>query len=197
MDDDGVVINHQDLSSQLPPEVSITTPSLNPFVTQHENINAKALLLRVDNRSDVSVKLNNKNISNFSFDPTSKILEVNLNLKEGKNNLYVVGKNDFGSDNDNVNIEYQKVQLLSPPVITITYPQENNFTTANNLVLIQGTIEHVDKYENATALINNAVSKKFLFNPSSINFQCEVQLNPEQTLLMYKLLMTLEQLKKP
>ena len=47
MDDDGVVINHQDLSNQLPPEVSITTPSTNPFVTQHENINAKALLLRV------------------------------------------------------------------------------------------------------------------------------------------------------
>ena len=178
MDDDGVVINHQDLSNQLPPDVSITTPSTDPFVTQHENINAKALLLRVDNRSDVTVKLNNKNITNFSFDPTSKILEVNLNLKEGKNNLYVVGNNDFGSDNDNVNIEYQKVQLLSPPVITITYPQENNFTTANNLVLIQGTIEHVDKYENATALINNVASKKFLFNPSSINFQCEVQLNP-------------------
>ena len=69
MDDDGVVINHQDLSNQLPPDVSITTPSTDPFVTQHENINAKALLLRVDNRSDVTVKLNNKNITNFSFDP--------------------------------------------------------------------------------------------------------------------------------
>ena len=121
MDDDGVVINHQDLSNQLPPEVSITTPSTNPFVTQHENINAKALLLRVDNRSDVTVRLNNKNISNFSFDPTSKILEVNLNLKEGKNNLYVEGKNNFGSDNDNVNIEYQKfsyfLHQLSPLLI--------------------------------------------------------------------------------
>ena len=59
-----------------------------------------------------------------------------------------------------LNIEYQRVQLLSTSNGTITYPPRKQLTTANNLVLIQGTIEHVDKYENATALINNAVSKK-------------------------------------
>ena len=92
--------------------------------------------------------------------------------------MLVKGKNNFGSDQDVTDIEFQQAQLLSPPIIDITYPQENTFSTSNNLLLIRGTIKHVDKYENATAYLNNVASRQFLFNPMSQNFQCQVQLSP-------------------
>ncbi len=177
-DDDRAVIVHEDRSNQLPPDVNITDPTSDPFISQHQNINAKAMLLRVNNKSDIVVKLNNKNITHFSFDPVTKILDVNLNLSPGKNNLLVKGKNNFGSDQDITSIEFQQAQLLSPPIIDITYPLENPFSTSNNLLSINGTIKHVDKYENATAYLNNIASRQFLFNPMSQNFQCQVQLSP-------------------
>ncbi len=177
-DDDRAIIVHQDRSNQQPPDVNITDPTINPFVSQHQNVNVKAVLLRVNSRSDITLKFNNRNISNFTFDPVTKLLEVNLNLEPGKNNVLVKGKNNFGSDQDVTDIEFQQAQLLSPPIIDITYPQENTFSTSNNLLLIRGTIKHVDKYENATAYLNNVASRQFLFNPMSQNFQCQVQLSP-------------------
>ena len=118
------------------------------------------MLLRVNSRSDITLKFNNKTISNFTFDPLTKLLEVNLNLEPGKNNVFVKGKNNFGSDQDVTVIEFQQAQLLSPPIIDITYPQENTFSTSNNLLLIRGTIKHVVKYENATAYLNNVASRQ-------------------------------------
>ena len=41
--------------------------------------------------------------------------------------MFVKGKNNFGSDQDVTVIEFQQAQLLSPPIIDITYPQENTF----------------------------------------------------------------------
>ena len=177
-DDDRVIIVHQDLSNQQPPDVNIIEPSTNPFISQHQNINVKAVLLRVNSRSDITLKLNNNTLSNYTFDPASKQLEVNLNLTPGKNNVLVKGKNSFGSDQDIAVIEFQQAQLLLPPIIDIAYPQENIFSTTNNLLSIRGTIKHVDKYENASAYLNNVPSRQFLFNPMSQNFQCQLQLSP-------------------
>ena len=78
-------------------------------------------MLRVNSKPDITLKFNNKTISNFTFDPVTKLLEVNLNLEPGKNNVFVKGKNNFGSDQDVTVIEFQQAQLLSPPIIDITY----------------------------------------------------------------------------
>ena len=66
-DDDRAIIVHQDRSNQQPPDVNITDPTTNPFVSQHQNVNVKAVLLRVNSRSDITLKFNNRNISNFTF----------------------------------------------------------------------------------------------------------------------------------
>ena len=165
-DDDRVVIVHQDRSNQQPPDVNITDPVTDPFVSQHQNINVKVMLLRVNSRSDITLKFNNKTISNFTFDPVTKLLEVNLNLEPGKNNSVSERKKQLGSDQDVTVIEFQPAQLLSPPIIDITYPQENTFSTSNNLLSISGTIMHVDKYENATAYLNNVASPTVFIQPN-------------------------------
>ena len=123
-DDDRVVIVHQDRSNQQPPDVNITDPVTDPFVSQHQNINVKAMLLRVNSRSDITLKFNNKTISNFTFDPVTKLLEVNLNLEPGKNNVFVKGKNNFGSDQDVTVIEFQQAQLLSCLLYTSPSPRD-------------------------------------------------------------------------
>ena len=92
--------------------------------------------------------------------------------------MLVKGKNNFGSDQDVTDIEFQQAQLLLPPIIDISYPLENIVSTTNNLLTIRGTIKHVDKYENASAALNNVASRQFLFNPMSQNFQCQLQLSP-------------------
>ena len=76
-DDDRVVIVHQDRSNQQPPDVNITDPVTDPFVSQHQNINVKAMLLRVNSRSDITLKFNHKTISNFTFDLRCTASQIN------------------------------------------------------------------------------------------------------------------------
>lgn len=174
--EDNTIVIYKERQLGLPPNVTITSPSDNPHVSQQKNVTVLATINHVNNASNIELKFNNNPTTNFMFNSVTNELEVNLNLKDGRNKIHIKATNTHGNSDDEAVIEYKDIALLSPPIITYSFPSENVHVTTDKMILIQGQIEHVDQHTNAKAFINGLEARTFLFNAASQNFQCELQL---------------------
>lgn len=159
-----------------PPVVQFISPSVQNSTVTATPYKVIAQVLNVDNASQIQLKFNAFNQSNFMFNPQTHTLEFMANLIEGMNVVKVKGTNAVGSDSKTVYIEYQKpVQTGNPPQITITNPASNPFLTANNQITVNATVVNVTSGSNIFVWANGTAISGFSYN--SANSQLTIPLN--------------------
>lgn len=102
------------------PVVEITNPSQNRKKVTKSTFKLLAEVLNIKRSKKIIVKVNGENNRDFSFNPTTHKLEVNLKLREGENNVSIRAANAAGNSRDAATIVYNPptpdpVVIADPP----------------------------------------------------------------------------------
>lgn len=105
-----------------PPVVTITNPAANPHTQYTPVCPVSATILNVDNASQITVTFNGVPTSGFNYNTTTKVLDINLALSLGENNIVITATNSAGSASDTRKIFYKRDEVVPPPTVTFTSP---------------------------------------------------------------------------
>lgn len=165
--------------SNTKPSVIITYPTVDPFKTISSAITVTASVFNVGSRNDITVKVNGSPLPNFTYDAVTKALSVTSVLNQGNNSFYISAVNPYGTDWKNVNVVYE--QGITPqsqkPVITLTNPNQNPFTTGQSSITVTGTVQNVSSKNEIAAYVNNVPNDIFTYDPNTKVIQLTTTLN--------------------
>ena len=142
------------------PVVTITDPSNSPKNTENGTYNVKADIQNISSSSQISVNVNNSSKS-FNFDASSGKLNFNLDLSEGNNDIEIIAVNDGGMDDDNKTIVYTLPEVVEPPVVEFTNPNQVNSEFEDGTYNIAGNVKNIESINQLTLKVNNSVLSNF------------------------------------
>jgi hypothetical protein len=154
----------------VPPVVTITSPNSNPYTSAVATQNFVATVLNVNSQNEITVKFNNQVVTNWSYNMTSKVLNFNnAALVTGSNVFTVTATNTAGTDSKNTTVIYKPVvnPVVVPPVVTITSPNTNPYTSGTPTQNFTATVLNVNSQNEITVTFNNQVVSGWSFNTNS------------------------------
>lgn len=150
-----------------PPVVTFIQPSVNNSTTESNQQTFSATVSNVSGSSDITVRVNGRTFTGFSYDANNTLVSVPVNLIEGANIVEIRGTNTAGSDQKTRTIYYKKREALPLPVVNFTNPVENPTTVYSVNYRAQAKVLNVEGSNNITLKINGTASRNFTYSPSS------------------------------
>jgi hypothetical protein len=147
-----------------PPQINILAPQTNPYISQSAYANLRARVLHVRNKADIFCYLNGVN---QAFTLTETLLESNLNLRPGRNEVRIVASNTAGRDEAMTVIIYEEKIEVPPttryaPEVRIVFPQRSPFTTNQDNISLVADVKYVQGSRNVQLKVNG-VNAQFSF----------------------------------
>ncbi|HXC04921.1 MAG TPA: hypothetical protein VNZ86_09230, partial [Bacteroidia bacterium] len=164
-------------TGNLQPTLLITTPTANPYVSPGNFISITAATTHVSSRNDVHIQVNGVNLTAFSFDPATGLVNFSSYLNPGSNSFYLNVSNSGGSDSKNLLVMYSQAETPKP-LITILSPNQNPFTSAVNNFVLEGKIEHITYPSQVQVKLNGQNFPNFGFNPVNGSLEISTVLVP-------------------
>lgn len=156
-----------------PPTVQITAPADNS-TTNQPMVELRAALTNVSEASQISVFANRRQISDFRFDRRANSVSANVALSEGANSLIVKVQNADGSDEESVNIRFEKRK--TPPTVQILSPADGS-STRNENAKLTAKIENVSSPNDVEVRVNKSILTNFAFDGNG-NLSADLKLAP-------------------
>jgi len=186
-DEASVRVTYEKPEPVLPdPVVQIIAPARSGSTVQTDRYNLKARVQHVENKNDVTLLVNGKKLSNFSFDSRRGNLSAFIDLKNGKNDILVQARNESGSASATSSILYEaarqrdkEVSKVQPPTVDITSGSQPTINPLNPTVgssSIIATITNISSKRQITFTANGKRITDFSFNASSGRFEARVLL---------------------
>jgi hypothetical protein len=158
------VIYNQPVAVVPAPVVTITSPTVNPYATSSNVATVNAIVLNVTSPAQISVLVNGMATATFSYNLSTKQLTMTSNLIAGANIVTITASTASGSDSKSQTIIYSQPVATPAPVVTITTPNVNPYTTAVNTTLVNATIINVLTASQISVTLNGAATTAFYFN---------------------------------
>ena len=159
-----------------PPAVTFLSPAVSPHSFAVSNMTIKATVLNVFGKPGISVKQNGSAITNFSFNPITKLVSFNANLINGSNMFEIKGTNTVGSDAKVARVIYKKPLEINPPIVTITKPNVTPYMVGFPTQTITANILNVNNANNVTAVYNGVAVSNFIYDPATTEFSYSANL---------------------
>ncbi|MFZ5554723.1 MAG: beta strand repeat-containing protein [Bacteroidota bacterium] len=157
------------------PVIIMVQPGTNNFTTANSTENITANILNVAAQSNIQFKVNNVAVP-FTFNPASGTLNAAVNLNNGSNTISVTATNNCGSVNSTSSITYNRP--LVPPVVTITVPSVNPYSTTVGTCSVMATILNVNSISGVSMKVNGSSTSNFTFNVATHQLGSNVTLVP-------------------
>lgn len=170
------IMYSQPVTSSPAPSVTITSPTVNPFNTSSNTASVNAIVLNVVSSSQIAVTINGSVTSAFSYNMSTKQLTLTANLIAGANIVTVAASNASGSDSKSTTIIYSPPFAVALPVVTITSPSANPFTTATNIVPVNATVLNVTSSAQIAVAVNGSATSSFTYNVATKQLTLSVNL---------------------
>jgi hypothetical protein len=150
------------------PAIIVNYPNTNPFTTGNNLITITGNVLNVGTRNDITVKVNGFPTQNFAYDAMNKSLSINSTLNAGNNSFYISAVNPYGNDWKSLNVIYDQGSVSPPqnqkPIVTITNPAQNPFTTNQPSITVMGTVTNVGSRNDISAYVNGTANTSFKYD---------------------------------
>jgi len=130
-----ITVNFQDCKS---PIITLVNPTSNGTTVSTAAYSFSALVQNATNQQ-ITVSLNNVNVTNFSFNPTSGSLQGNVNLVVGVNTFVITSTNQCGTVSQSFTVNYQTCIV---PAITLISPSTNGTTVGNANFILSASIQN-------------------------------------------------------
>ena len=132
-----------------------------------------AKVLYVNSASDITVKINGNQITNFNYVPTSDLVNFTAVLSQGSNIIEVKGVNQDGLDVETTTIIYKRRVILQlKPVVTITNPATDNIVFGVQNITVNAMVLNVADASGIEVKLNGVITSNFTFNQATklLNF---------------------------
>ncbi|WP_107039520.1 hypothetical protein [Brumimicrobium mesophilum] len=178
-DYDETTIFYRPAVVKLAPVVDILTPNVNPLNTENLNEVVTVKVENVDSQSEIEVRINGIQTSNFTFNSGTSRVQFTATLNEGPNTVKVSASNAHGSDFDETSLIYFPDGIIKekPPVVNILKPSANPLSTFKISENITAKVENVDTKQKIEILINGVQTSNFTYNNGTGLVQFSAKLN--------------------
>jgi hypothetical protein len=167
------------LETGVQPTVLITRPTRTPFTVENNTYQLEASITEVSRRAGISVSMNGRTLTDFSFDPNTGQLRSNLNLQEGTNNIRILAQNETGQDQAETSIVYQAPRQQRPAQVQITTPA-NGFRTQSPTTSVRATVRFVNNKNEIQLDINGRAFNNFSFSNGTVSANIPLQMGYNQ-----------------
>jgi len=162
-----IIYKQEEYTSLPPPIVTITNPNTSPKTVTSSQYTIMATVLNVTSKNNIKFYLNGQSLTNFTYNASSKVLTASISLINGTNTVSITGTNSVGSDTKTAILKYQRPQEILPPLVTITKPYVNPYTTHSPVENINATVLRVAGKSAIKVLLNGSQITNFTYSTSS------------------------------
>ncbi|MEL6925014.1 MAG: hypothetical protein AAFO94_13275, partial [Bacteroidota bacterium] len=156
------------------------------YRTESRRATIRASIRNVDRRADVRLTVNGYNTNDFEFNNLKGRLSANVDLREGRNTVVIMGRNEAGEDQDDIVINYEPYVApprVEPPVVTITNvsePTANAYRPNECTSVVTATILNVESRQDINFLVNGQRNTNFSFDARRKVLRSDVRLTRER-----------------
>ncbi|MCJ7448703.1 MAG: hypothetical protein MUO72_13535, partial [Bacteroidales bacterium] len=151
------------------PFINILIPGASPFNTYEPMQEIRAKITGVKGKENISLSFNGINISNFTFDDNSLVLNSSVSLKDGSNTLIVTARNDAGQD-EKSQIIIKETRPCPPPVLKMIEPAQNKLLTDIPSCTIRTEVKNIAGRDQISITLNDRIITNYNFTGSEIIF---------------------------
>lgn len=169
----------------LPPTVKIITPEANPYTTSNTVERIVARAENITKRQEIEILDNNRVISIFNFNTSSKLIEFDLPITSESHLVKINVTNTAGSATDSRVIQKKKIVAL-PPTVKIIIPATNPFTTTGTTQQVVAKVENITQKQQIEVTVNNLIVTNFNFNSSTKQIDISPSLSQESNSVKIK-----------
>jgi citrate lyase gamma subunit len=135
----------------------------------------------VKTKTDITVTIDGVTENNFSYVPTTNIINGTIKLAPGTHKIIIKAKNECGEDTETINVTVADPCI--PPVVTFTVSQltENTYTHK-----LSGKVMNASTKSEITITVNGTPDNSFTFVPSTSQISLSLKLNPGKHTVVVK-----------
>ncbi len=145
-----------------PPVVYFVDPQASPYTTMNSTFLLKAEVLNVAGSQNVTFKQNGSVNQNFTFNSSTHDFQSSVVLAPGQNVFEIIGTNNAGTAQATTIIIYER-QAPKPPIVTITNPSANPYTTENSTFALSATVLNVTAANQIAVTFNGQTMSNFTY----------------------------------
>lgn len=161
--EDRTVINYdRPTPAAQAPVVQINEPAHNSTASD-ARIRFRASTQHVTAKNQLTLRVNDRVITNFTFNGRDGSVTANLTLAEGNNIIELSASTPGGSDQARAQVVFNLVVISNPPVVRIQAPA-NNSNTENATANLRASVERVTKKEDITIRVNGNPLTNFTYD---------------------------------
>ena len=153
------------------PTVVITNPSVNSYTSTSQSYTVRATIKNVSSKNDIGLVYNGVSNTNFTYDATSQTFAFPLMLLNGSNSFMITATNVNGNTTSNAIVFFESPIVVTPPlpapIIKITSPTTNPYSTTMNNATVLATVLNVAAQSQISVTINGVATGSFLYNATS------------------------------
>ncbi|MEY4604887.1 MAG: hypothetical protein RIT43_2179 [Bacteroidota bacterium] len=164
----------------LPPLINILQPTSSNFSTSAINYTIVASVTNVENRQELSFKVNGVPNLNFTFNPQTDRFESTVILNQGSNSFELSATNACGNASVSTSISYTNCQL---PILTQITPAENEVNVSSSSYSFVLSAQNVTS-SGLTIGINNRSWSNFSYNQTTGQLSGTAPLQPGQNVFV-------------
>ncbi|MDD3685819.1 MAG: hypothetical protein PHE56_03535, partial [Bacteroidales bacterium] len=135
----------------------------------------------VKTKTDITVTIDGVTENNFSYIPTTNVINGKIKLAPGTHKIIIKAKNECGEDVETINVTVADPCI--PPVVTFTVSPltENAYTHK-----LTGKVMNASTKSEITITVNGSPDNSFTFTPSTSQISLNLKLNPGKHTIVVK-----------
>jgi len=177
-----MVLECYDYESEYEEEKVISEPAFIEYIKPEDGSTTKeasAILQiktgNITHADEIKVLLNDATIKGIEFDSINSLAQVMLTLAPKHNIIYVGAFNEFGGEEAEFSIYYDK-QYTQAPVVSVNAPR-NGFNTDKDFLMFKADVAYVNDLSKVQVFLNKKKVPEFDFNEDSGRIQALLDLN--------------------
>lgn len=153
-------------SAEQPPVVYYVDPQSSPYTTTASTFVINAEVLNVSGSQNITFKQNGNINQSFTFNGSTHDFQSSVVLNAGQNVFEIIAINNAGTAQATTIIINER-KAPKPPIVTITNPSVNPYTTENGVFVLNATVLNVTAASQIQVTFNGQNLTNFTYTNSS------------------------------
>lgn len=153
-----------------PPEITLAVPGSTQVSTQENTQKILAYVEGISGAKDLTITLNRKPFTRFTYNPDSKELTFTVPLTMGANNVTITARNAAGTDMERISI-LRTEPRCDPPEVSMIVPDRYETTTTDQDFLFQARINRVSGRNQMKLIYNGNSVNNFSFEGNLFRYR--------------------------
>ncbi len=176
-------------SNNQKPTVKITKPAVSSSTSSKNTALIEATIKNVSKKQDIHFTVNNKRITDFSFNSSTGKLSKSIPLNRGNNAVKIKANNKNGSAQDQASIRYigavGSAGSSPKPEVSISKPSHNSTSSGNKADLV-ATVKNVSGKSQIQLKVNGSSISDFTYNNLTKKLSAKVSLRSGNNTILVK-----------